>query len=34
MVVEYDGTAYSGWQIQEGPSSPPTVQGDPAASYT
>ena len=27
LVVEYDGTELSGWQVQEGPRSPPTVQG-------
>ena len=28
LTVAYDGTHYSGWQIQEKPSPPPTIQGE------
>ncbi len=27
LLLAYDGTGYSGWQIQEKPAAPPTVQG-------
>ena len=28
LLVAYVGTRYSGWQIQEKPSPPPTIQGE------
>ena len=28
LLIAYVGTCYSGWQIQEKPSPPPTVQGE------
>ena len=28
LLLAYLGTGYSGWQIQEKPSPPPTIQGD------
>lgn len=28
LLLAYDGTGYSGWQIQEKPDPPPTVQGE------
>lgn len=33
LVVAYDGTAYSGWQIQEKPFPPPTIQGALEAAF-
>ena len=28
LLLAYLGTGYSGWQIQEKPSPPPTIQGE------
>ena len=28
LLIAYDGSGYSGWQIQEKPAAPPTIQGE------